>query len=170
MDFQLRDFFLAARPVLPDGGVDLAHLNGALMHASDGDASHKFAVPNVGDLKFEFRGRIAGGRGHFLNDRVEQRLQGRALVFQFDLGVSEAPGGIEVREIKLLVGGAQLHKQIENLVENLVWPRVGTVNLVNHDDDLQPVAQRLAQDKLRLRKNAFGGVHQEERRVGSAVP
>jgi hypothetical protein len=46
-----------------------------------------------------------------------------------------------------------------------VGPRVGTVDLVDDDDRLQPDLERLGDHELGLRQRAFGGVDQHQRAV-----
>jgi hypothetical protein len=72
---------------------------------------------------------------------------------------------VEDREVELLVGGVERREQVEHLVDNLGRPRVGTVDLVDHDDRLQPDLQRLGNHEFGLRQRAFGGIDQHQRAV-----
>ena len=46
-----------------------------------------------------------------------------------------------------------------------VGARVGTVDLVDDDDGLEPHLQRLGDHELGLRQRAFGGVDQDQRAI-----
>ena len=74
--------------------------------------------------------------------------------------------GEDVREIELLFVGPQLHERVEHLVEHLVRPGVGPVDLVDHDDRPDVARERLAQHELRLRHRPLEGVDQHQRTVG----
>ena len=47
-------------------------------------------------------------------------------------------------------------------------PGVGAVDLVDDDDRLEAVLERLAQHEPRLRQRPFGGVDEQEHAVGHA--
>src|SRR5215469_1731137 len=61
-------------------------------------------------------------------------------------------------KIELPVGGLQLNEKIEHHIDDLMRPRVFSVNLVNNNNRLEFVFQRLAQDKARLRLRSVMGV------------
>src|SRR5919106_2248341 len=54
-------------------------------------------------------------------------------------------------KIELLVGCLQLNEKVENHIDDAMRLRVFSVDLVNNNDRLEFVFQRLAQDKTRLR-------------------
>ena len=76
------------------------------------------------------------------------------------------PGGEDVREIELLLAGSQLHEGVEDLVEHLVGPGIGPVDLVDHHDRPDVAGERLAEHELGLGHRPFEGVDQHERPVG----
>ncbi len=76
------------------------------------------------------------------------------------LGRAEQDGKVELR-----VGGVERGEQVEHLVHHLVRPRIGAVDLVDHDDGLEPHLQRLRHHELGLRQRALGGVDQHQRAV-----
>ena len=101
-----------------------------------------------------------------LSDQVEQRLH--ALVLRtFELLRHPALLGraVEDREVELLVGGVERREQVEHLVDHLDRARVGAVDLVDHDDRLEPHLERLRHHELGLRQRTLGGVDQHQRAV-----
>ena len=68
----------------------------------------------------------------------------------------------DVGEIELLLAGSLLDERVEDLVEDLGRPRVGAIDLVDHDDGADVAGEGLAQDELRLGHRAFEGIHQHE--------
>jgi hypothetical protein len=99
------------------------------------------------------------------DDRLEQRRQVARADVVGEPGVSRAAGRVERREIELLVAGVEVEEQFEHFVEHFGGARVGTVDLVDHDDRLQAERERLASDELGLRHRAFGGVDQQDHAV-----
>ena len=97
---------------------------------------------------------------------IEQRLHARLLRA---LGALRHPAllgrAVEDGEIELLVGGIEAREQVEDLVDHLVRPRIGAVDLVDDDDGLQPHLQRLRHHELGLRQRAFGGIDQHQSAV-----
>ena len=72
---------------------------------------------------------------------------------------------VEDREIELLLAGVERGEQVEHLVDDHRRPRVGTVDLVDHDDGLEAHLERLRHHELGLRQRPFGGVDQHQRAV-----
>ena len=74
--------------------------------------------------------------------------------------------GEDVREVELLLAGAQLDEGVEDLVQDLVGPGVGPVDLVDHDDRADVAVERLAEHELGLGHRPLEGVDQHEGAVG----
>ena len=70
--------------------------------------------------------------------------------------------GVNDREIQLLLARLQLDEQVEGLVDDLLDPGVGAVDLVDDDDRPQAELQGLLEHEPGLRHGAFGGVDEEE--------
>ena len=106
------------------------------------------------------------GAGHPFDDQVEQRfdvpLGGVGVV----RGEATLARGEDVREVELLLAGAQFDEAVEDLVQNLVGAGVGPVDLVDDDDRPDAVGERLAQDEFGLRHRAFERVDQDQGPVG----
>ena len=73
--------------------------------------------------------------------------------------------GVEHGKIQLVFRRVQINEQVVHLVQHFLRARVGTVNLVDHQDRRQLGFQRLAQHVARLRQRAFAGVHQQHHAV-----
>ena len=58
--------------------------------------------------------------------------------------------------------GVEVEEQLVRLVDDLGDPGVGPVDLVDDQDDRQPLLQRLAEHETGLRERALGRVDQEQ--------
>ena len=107
------------------------------------------------------------GAGDLLDDQVEQGLDVPSVA---PAGRAEAKPalarGEDVGEVELLLVGAEFDEGVEDLVEDLVRPGVGPVDLVDDHDRPELVRERLAQHELRLRHRPLEGVDQHEGAVG----
>ncbi len=65
----------------------------------------------------------------------------------------------------MLLAGVERREQVEHFVDDFRRPRVGAVDLVDHDDRLQADLERLGHHELGLRQRAFRGVDQHQRAV-----
>src|SRR6185437_12794493 len=65
-------------------------------------------------------------------------------------------------EVQLLVAGAQLVEELESLIDDPARAGPGTVDLVDHDDGLQPQRQRLARHEAGLRHRTLDRIHEEQ--------
>src|SRR5207237_449521 len=90
-------------------------------------------------------------RRHMLHNRLKERRHVFVVFVQFAYGKTVLRAGVNNREIKLLIRRFQFDEKIENLVQDFVRARVFSVDLVDDNNRLQFVLQRLAQDKTRLR-------------------
>src|SRR5437870_8664465 len=90
-------------------------------------------------------------RRHMLHDRLKERRHVFVVFVQFAHGKTVLRARVDDWKIELLVGRFQFDEEIENLVQDFVRARVFSVDLVDDNNRLQFVLQRLAQDKTRLR-------------------
>ncbi len=106
---------------------------------------------------------VLGGRfRHVLDDRVEERVEVRAVVGELVLGDAGLAVRVDHREVGLLVARAELDEEVEHLVDHLHRACVAAVDLVDHADGAQVELERLAQDEPRLRHDAFRRVDEQD--------
>ena len=117
---------------------------------------------------------VVDGCGHRLHDRLEERLEVRA-VGQPAIGgaLQRGPAGLRrgiddgelqrVVVVTLVVGTLeQVHEQLVDLVDDLGDPSVRPVHLVDAQDDREVSGQRLAQDEPGLRQGALGRIDEQD--------
>jgi len=68
----------------------------------------------------------------------------------------------------LVVGGAQIDEQVEDLVDHFGRALFDPVDLVDHEDRLQAVLERLAQHEAGLGHHALDRAGEQEYRVDHA--
>src|SRR5579883_2119940 len=147
------------------GTVDLCdrlvERRGTAENSTDADSSD---VRIVIDCRIEHLERTGiGGRCRDRsNDRLEERLKSRVLIV--DLEMSDAGFGVRIDDGKLglLVGRAQIEKEIEDFVDDFFRTGIFAIDLVDYDDRAQIELQRFSQHETSLRHDAFGRVHQEQ--------
>ncbi len=150
----------------------LAAGDGALDDAAQRQASQVGRGVQVGDVGLQRSTLGVGGGRNGLGDQGEQRLQvlrvRHAAVggpgHRGASGLRRAVDDGEVQGVDLVLVD-QVHEQGVDLVDDFADTRIGTVDLVDHDDDRQLLCQRLAQHEAGLRQRAFGGVHQQQHAV-----
>ena len=77
-------------------------------------------------------------------------------------------GGIHHWKVELGVVRPQLHQQVEDLVQHLDGPLLGTVDLVHDQDRPQAVLEGLAQHETRLGHHPFDGIHEQQHGIDHA--
>ncbi len=101
-----------------------------------------------------------GGRGGNLgNHHLKKRFEVGAGLMIIQGGCSIPGFGVDDGEVQLPVGGIQLHKEVKDFIEDLIWPSVGAVNFIDDNDNAQVSLQGFAQDKLGLSHGALKGIH-----------
>ena len=109
-------------------------------------------------------GREADRRRHF-HEQVQQRTEvrpGRREVARRrpELGIR-----VDDRELDLVLGGAQVHEQLVDVVEHFGRSRIAPIDLVQRDDDRQVTGHRLLQDVPRLGQGSFRRIDEQQDRV-----
>jgi hypothetical protein len=131
----------------------------------DGDLADVGAVFQVGHQQLRGAIQVHQRRRQEVEDRVEERLQRRRQRVGFKAGDAVQGNRVDHWELGLFFAGAQVDEEIKGGVDHIVGPRRGAVDLVDDDDGLQPLLQRLAQHKARLRHGAFHRIHQEQHAI-----
>ena len=101
-------------------------------------------------------------------DRIEERLHGLALGFHVWLGVATHAATKQVWKIALVVVGAKLEEQVENLVNCHLGIDAGPVNLVDENNRAQTLFQSFFQHKAGLRHRSFVGVNDQQTTIHHA--
>ena len=137
---------------------------GAAGDATDGDPAHVRGVFQGGNE--HLRGAFDHRRSRdLLEDRVQEGgdvTGGLAPVLGHPALLRAAVDGLEVQ---LLLGGAEVEHQLEDLLLHLVGTAVGLVDLVDHHDGLLAHVQRLVQHETRLGHAALERVHEQQNAV-----
>ena len=154
--------------VVPVADLDgAADLDDAVLHAADAHAADKVVVVNAGDQHLQRLLRLALRRLDILQDGIEQ---GHQVLAGFGIGPviagrAVAAGAEHHRAVQLLVGSAQIHQQLKDLVNDLGNAGVRAVNLVDSNDQRQVLLQGLLQDEAGLGHAALGRVNQQQNAV-----
>src|SRR5213078_1139275 len=118
--------------------------------APEGNSSQVIAVIQIRDEHLKEWLARNFWRRHVLHNRLKKRRHVVVVFVQFAHGKTVLSAGVDDWKIELLVGRLQFDEEIENLVQNFVRTRVFSVDLINDNNRLQFVLQRLAQNKTRL--------------------
>jgi len=111
--------------------------NRSVNNATDSNSANIRIIFKDGDQHLKRFFRVSYWRKYAMNDGVQKRFHVLVIFIQIHGGATFFPRGKDNGEIELLVGGIQLAKEIERLVDDLVWSGIGSVNFVDHDDGLQ---------------------------------
>ena len=146
----------------------LAGLDAAAVDLADADAADVGRVIEGGDLQLQRRVDIGIRCRDMLEHGVEQGLHVFARLVEFHRRPAVEAGGIDDREIELLVGGAQLVEQVEGQVDRIVGIGSIAVDLVDQHDRAQAKRQRLLGNETGLRHRAFGSIDQQHHAIDHA--
>ena len=99
------------------------------------------------------------------DDRVEQRLEVLPR-HRLIAACRPDPGvGVEHGEPELLLGGIEIDEQVVDLVQHFLRPRIGPVDLVDHDDWREPALERLPKHEPRLGERPLRRVDEQHHAV-----
>lgn len=99
------------------------------------------------------------GGGDFVHDEVKNGHEVGVFVLQFSAAGAVAAGRKNVREIQLFVVGAEIHEEVENLVERFHRIASGAVYFVDDHGHRQAQLQGLLGHESRLGHRPFESVH-----------
>ena len=137
----------------------------ALFHAAGQHPTQEVVVVENGGDHRERSFLVEHRRRHVPHDQVEQRRQVLARPVHRVVGPALPAGRVQHGEVELLVIRAERCKQVEDLVMNLVGPRVLAVDFIHHHDRLDAARQRLRHHELGLRQRALGRIDQHQHAV-----
>ena len=159
------DLFHFVRIMVVDDHHVLIDLQAAVVDLADADPADILVIVNGGNQHLGLRFGVALGRGDIVNDRLEQGLHAGADTAQIQcrdagLGRREHEGALD-----LFITGAQIHQQLQDLVDDFHRTRAGTVDLVDTDNDRQVQGHGLAQDEPGLGHGTFKSVNDQDNAV-----
>ena len=143
----------------------LAHLGDAVLDAADADAANELVVVHRGHQHLEGSLGVALGRLDGAQQGVEQGDQVGAGYIGVKACSAVTAAAEQHGAVQLLVGSAQVHQQVEDLVDDFLDAGVGTVDLVDGDHKAQILLQSLLQHETGLGHAALSSVHQQQNAV-----
>ena len=149
----------------------VALVNGAGVHAADADAADKVGVVDGHALHGQRGVLVNLGRGHVVDDHVEQRVHVHVAVLGIEASKAVHGAGVDDvlhGELKLVVGSTQVGHEVEAVVVCLLGVGARTVDLVDDDHDLETGVDSVTQHKAGLGHGALKGVDQQQGAVGHA--
>ncbi len=103
----------------------------ALVHAAEREPADVGVGVQVGHARLERVALLVLGRGHALDEQVEQRPQVGALHALLERGPAGLGVRVDDRELDLRLVGVEVEEQLVDLVHHLADARVGPVHLVD---------------------------------------
>ena len=108
-------------------------------------------------------GSIWGGQ--VADDRIEERVEVGSQCVGLVAGTLFERPCVDNWKFRLLVGGAQVDKQVEGGVDNIVGAGGWAVDLVDDDDGRQAALEGLPQHKAGLGHRSLDGIDQQQHAV-----
>ena len=166
---QLGDLDGLLRPVPPQPGDVLTLAHRALVDAAQRQPAEERGGVEVRHVGLERRALDVLRCRDGLDDRAEERLEvGRVghravgrLLERRAAGLGRRVDDREVERVLVVLVVEQVEEQLVRLLDDLGDPRVGTVDLVDDEDDRELLLERLAQHEAGLRQRALGGVDEQ---------
>ena len=109
------------------------------------------------------------GRGHVVDDHIEQRIHVHVAVVGVKAGKAIHGAGVDHvlhGELKLVVGGAQVGHEVQAVVVGLLGVGARTIDLVDDDHDLKAGVDSVTQHEAGLGHGALKGIDQQQGAVG----
>ena len=113
-------------------------MDGAGIHATDADTANEVGVVDGHALHGQRSVLVNLGRGHVVDDHIEQRIHVHVAVVGIKAGKAIHGAGVDHvlhGELKLVVGGAQVGHEVQAVVVGLLGVGARTVDLVDADND-----------------------------------
>ena len=136
--------------------------------ADDPPVSNTAEVITVVEVRHEHLEIVGVGlfrRGNMPGNGFVQGDESVARINQFAFGEAGFGTGVNVREIKLLVGRVQFEEKLEDHVEDLVGTGVFAVDLVDHHHRLEAVLHRFAEDEFGLGLRSLVSVNHKQHAI-----
>ena len=104
-------------------------------------------------------------RGNVGEEHVEQRAEVVGKLVRSEPRAACSSVAVHDRKIDLGLVRVEVEEQFVHVVDDLVDPCVGPIDLVDDEDHRQPGLERLAQDEARLWQRPFARVHEQQHAV-----
>ena len=142
-----------------------AGLDDAALNAANSQTTNIVVVVQRGEQHLCVAVHVTGGSWDLIDDRLEDGGHVSGAVIAVVGGIAVAGRGKDDRELDLVLVGAQLDEEVDDLVDDLGRTCTRAVNLVDDDDDLLAERQCLFQNETGLRHAALKGIHKEKNTV-----
>ncbi len=162
---QLGDLRVVEAAIQFAHGDGIADLDSAVENAADGDPAQIVARVEVRYENLQRPVHPAAGRGHVLDDCVEERAEVRAGLFHRHRGRTGFGARVDDGEVQLVHGCVQIDEQVVHLVQHFLDARVGAVDLVDDNQRRQPPLERLAEHEPGLGQRPLRGVDEQHHRI-----
>ena len=113
---------------------------------------------------------VVRGRGDGGEERVDERPEVVRELVADEAGPTRACVRVDDGELDLRLVGVEVEEELVDLVHDLLWPGVVSVDLVDDEDDGQLRLQCLVEDEARLRQRPLGRVDKQEDAVDHRQP
>ena len=137
----------------------------AAVEAAGADAADVLAVVDRADLHGDGALGVDLRGGDVLENRVEQGEHVHVAVIGLEAGVAVDRRGVDDGEVELLVCCAELHHELEDLVDHLVRAGAGAVDLVDDDQGAEAAGEGVLEHEAGLGHGALEGVDQQQAAV-----
>ena len=160
---KLADFGLyhAIRLMMIDNHHFIIHAKRSVIDLSDADPADILIIINCRDQHLRRCIRISDGRRNVIDDRVQQRFQILPLFIRIHGRDARSGRGKNKGAVELLVIGAQIHQQLQHLINHFLRSGFRPVNLIDTNNHGMMQFHCLPQHKLRLRHRPLEGIYDQ---------
>ena len=147
----------------------VALMDGAGIHATDADTANEVGVVDGHTLHGQRGVLVNLGRGHVVDDHVEQRVHVHVAVLRVMTGKAVDAAGVDNvlhGKLELVVGSAQVCHKVEAVVVGLLGVSARTIDLVDDDHDLKAGVDSVTQHEAGLGHGTLKSVDQQQGAVG----
>ena len=143
----------------------LAHLGNAVLDAANADAAHEVVIVHRGHQHLEGSLGVALRRLDGAQQSIKQGDQVGAGHIRVQACGAITAAAEQHGAVQLLIGSAQIHQQVQHLIDDFLDAGIGAVDLVDGHHQTQVLLQSLLQHKTGLGHAALGGIHQQQNTV-----
>ena len=134
----------------------------ATSDTANADDAEEAVVVQRGNLHLERAVEVDVRRRYVVDDGLVQRSQVFGHGGVVEAGDAVQGAGVNDLEVELLIGGAEVVEQVEDLIHDPIRTRARTVDLVDHDDRLETGFEGLLGHEAGLRHRAVLGVDHQQ--------